>query len=77
MILRCEGQEPGETALEQAAALAVTYSQGREGGKIPVDYTMVRHVRKPSGAMPGKVIYTEYRTMLAQGDEDLARRLRR
>ena len=77
VILRCEGQEPSETALEQAAVLAVTYSQGREGGKIPVDYTMVRHVRKPSGSMPGKVIYTEYKTMLAQGDEALAERLKR
>ena len=68
---------PSALALDQAASLAVTYSQGRDGGKIPVDYTMVRNVRKPSGAMPGKVIYTEYRTMLARGDEDLARRLRR
>ena len=77
VILRCEGQEPGETALQQAATLAVTYSQGKEGGKIPVDYTMVRHVRKPSGSLPGKVIYTEYKTMLAQGDEALAERLKR
>ena len=77
VILRCEGQEPSETALQQAAALAVTYSQGKEGGKIPVDYTMVRHVRKPSGSMPGKVIYTEYKTMLSQGDEALAERLKR
>lgn len=77
VILRCEGQEPSRLALEQAASLAVTYSQGREGGKIPVDYTMVRFVRKPSGAMPGKVIYTEYQTMLVQGDEKLARRLKR
>ena len=77
VILRCEGREPSALALEQAASLAVTYSQGRDGGKIPVDYTMVRNVRKPSGAMPGKVIYTEYQTMLARGDEDLTRRLRR
>ena len=77
VILRCEGQEPTRLALEQAASLAVTYSQGKDGGKIPVDYTMLRHVRKPSGAMPGKVIYTEYQTMLAQGDEELARRLKR
>ena len=77
VILRCEGQEPSEKALEQAASLAVYYSQGREGGKIPVDYTMVRHVRKPSGAMPGKVIYTEYKTMLAQADEALVQRLKR
>ncbi len=77
VILRCEGMEPSSAALEQAASLAVYYSQGREGGKIPVDYTMVRHVRKPSGAMPGKVIYTEYRTMLAQANEALAQRLKR
>ena len=77
VILRCEGEEPSRTALEQAASLAVYYSQGREGGKIPVDYTMVRFVRKPSGAMPGKVIYTEYKTMLAQGDETLVVRLKR
>ena len=77
VILRCEGQEPSALALEQAAALAATYSQGRDGGKIPVDCTMVRNVRKPSGAMPGKVIYTEYQTLLARGDEDLARRLKR
>ena len=77
VILRCEGREPTKLALEQAACLAVTYSQGRDGGKIPVDYTMVRNVRKPSGALPGKVIYTDYQTMLAQGDEALAARLKR
>lgn len=77
VILRCEGETPSDTALEQAASIAVYYSQGRDGGKIPVDYTMVRFVRKPSGAMPGKVIYTEYKTLLAQGDEALVTRLKR
>ena len=77
VILRCEGEEPSSLALEQAASIAAYYSQGREGGKIPVDYTMVRHVRKPSGAMPGKVIYTEYKTLLTQADEALAARLKR
>ena len=37
---------------------------------------MVRHVRKPSGALPGKVIYTEYRTILAVADPSLAERLK-
>ncbi len=77
VILRCEGEEPTTLALEQAASIAAYYSQGREAGKIPVDYTMVRFVRKPSGAMPGKVIYTEYKTILAQADEALAQRLKR
>ena len=77
VIIRCDGLEPPERTLEQAASLAVYYSQGRDGGKVPVDYTMVRFVRKPSGALPGKVIYTDYKTMLAQSDEDLAKRLKK
>ena len=61
--------------LEQAAVLAATYSQGRGGGKIPVDYTMLRNVRKPAGALPGKVLYTDYKTLMVQSDESLAKRL--
>ena len=38
---------------------------------------MVRNVRKPSGALPGKVIYTEYKTILAEADEELAKRLKK
>lgn len=77
VIIRCDGLEPPERTLEQAASLAVYYSRGRDGGKVPVDYTMVRFVRKPSGALPGKVIYTDYKTMLAQADEALAQRLKK
>ena len=77
VIIRCDGLEPPERTVEQAASLAVYYSQGRDGGKVPVDYTMVRFVRKPSGAMPGMVIYTDYKTILAQSDEALANRLKR
>lgn len=77
VIVRCDGLEPPSRTLEQAASLAVYYSQGRGGGKTPVDYTMVRFVRKPSGALPGKVIYSDYRTVLAESDEALAARLKR
>lgn len=77
VIVRCEGEALPARTLEQAASLAAFYSQGRDGGKLPVDYTMVKNVRKPSGALPGKVIYTEYKTLLAQGDEALAKKLKR
>ena len=77
VIIRCDGLEPGQETIEQAASIAVYYSQGKDGGKVPVDYTMVRHVRKPSGALPGKVIYTEYHTLLAQADEALIKRLKK
>ena len=29
---------------------------------VPVDYTRRKYVRKPSGAAPGKVIYTHQKT---------------
>ena len=76
VIISCEGLEPPERTVEEAASLAVYYSQGREGGKTAVDCTMVRFVKKPSGAMPGKVIYTDYTTLMAEADEALADRLR-
>lgn len=77
VIVRCEGEALPARTLEQAASLAAFYSQGRDGGKLPVDYTMVKNVCKPSGALPGKVIYTEYKTLLAQGDEALVKKLKR
>jgi len=76
VLIRCEGEAPSPRTLEEAAGIAAWYSQGRGGGKIPVDYTMLRFVRKPSGAMPGKVIYTDYKTILVEGDEELVRKLR-
>lgn len=77
VIIRCDGLEPPERTLEQAAALAAYYSQARGAGKIAVDYTMVRNVRKPAGALPGKVVYTEYKTLMVESDEALVERLKR
>ena len=76
VIIRAMDSEPDEKTLAQAASLAVYYSQSRAGGKTPVDYTMVRNVRKPSGGLPGMVLYTTYQTILAESDESLAERLR-
>ena len=70
-------REFSPTAIEEAAVIAAVHSDAAEQVKVPVDYTMVRFVRKPSGAMPGKVIYTDYKTLLAESDENLAHRLKR
>lgn len=75
VIISTYGENPPERTLLQAASLAVYYSQAREGGKTPVDYTELRYVKKPAGALPGKVIYTEQRTLTAEADEELAQRL--
>ena len=76
VILWTEGGEPDEVSVAQAAVLAAWFSQGREAGKVPVDYTQVRYVKKPAGAKPGMVVYTTYQTMMAEPDEDLVKRLR-
>ena len=77
VIISCEGREPPERTIAEAASIAAYYSQGREGGKTAVDYTAVRFVRKPSGSMPGKVVYTAYRTVMAEADEALCEKLKK
>lgn len=77
VIIRCDSLEPPERTLLQAASLAVYYSQARDGGKTAVDYTMVRNIKKPGGALPGKVIYTDYSTVYTEADENLAGRLKK
>ena len=76
VILWTEGREPDGESVAQAAALAAWFSQGREGGKIPVDYTPVKFVKKPAGARPGMVVYTTCQTLMVQPDGELAKRLR-
>lgn len=75
VILCTEGEEPDQQSLYEAACLAAYYSQGRESGKVPVDYTPVRYVKKPAGAKPGMVVYTTYQTVYAVPDGRLAREL--
>lgn len=66
VIIRAEGEMPDEQTIKEAAQLAVKYSQAGDGGKVAVDYTMVRNVKKPSGALPGKVVYTDYQTIVVE-----------
>lgn len=76
VILWTGGAEPDELSVAQAASLAAWFSQGREAGKVPVDFTPVKYVKKPAGAKPGMVVYTTYQTRMAPPDETLAKRLR-
>jgi Predicted RNA-binding protein homologous to eukaryotic snRNP len=63
VILFTEGKGPTETAIFEAAALAAYHSKGRESENVPVDYTQVRHVKKPNGAKPGMVIFVDNKTV--------------
>lgn len=76
VILRTQGEAPDEQSLNEAASIAVYCSQARDSGKTAVDYTLVKNVKKPSSALPGKVIYTDYKTLIAAPDEQLISRLK-
>lgn len=52
-----------DTTMMQAAQLAAYYSKGRDSSQVPVDYTLVKNVKKPNGAKPGMVIYDSYNTV--------------
>ena len=76
VVLRTDGIEPPLRSIEEAASLAAYYSQGREAGKIPVDITQIRFVKKPAGALPGAVLYTDYSTVFVAPDDKLAEKLK-
>lgn len=64
-ILKLDGREATDTAIFEAAKIAASLSK-TGGAKIPIDYTFVRYVKKPSGAKPGMVIYTDYKTIMVE-----------
>ena len=76
VILRCAGRTPSEEDIAEAAMVAAWFSQARESGNVPVDYTEVRNVKKPAGGRPGMVIYTTCRTVNVTPEEAAVERLR-
>ncbi len=66
VIIRADGREISDTAITEAASLAAYHSKARNSSKVPVDFTLVKHVSKPNGAKPGMVIYVNNRTVYVE-----------
>ena len=75
VIVITEGRTPPDRTLEQAASLAASHSKAAGSAQVAVDYTEARHVSKPSGSKPGRVIYVDYHTAYVDPDPLLVRRL--
>ena len=60
--------DPAEQTILEAAMIAAYYSKAKDSSSVPVDYTKVRHVKKPSGAKPGFVIYDNQHTVFVTPD---------
>ena len=54
-----------DSVLYKCASIAAYYSKARMSQNVPVDYTLIKYVKKPNGAKPGMVIYTNNKTIYA------------
>lgn len=63
LILRCNGEMPKISTITKCAKLCAYYSKAKFSSHVPVDYTLIKHVKKPHGANPGYVIYTNNKTV--------------
>ncbi len=63
VIIRAEGKEVPDSTVMWAARVAAFHSRAKSSSQVPVDYVPVRFVKKPSGAKPGMVIFTNNRTL--------------
>ena len=77
VVMRCGSDEPDAKDFTECASIAAYYSSLKDTPHAPVDYTRVRHVKKPSGSKPGFVIYETNYTAFADADGELAERLRK
>jgi predicted ribosome quality control (RQC) complex YloA/Tae2 family protein len=75
-VICCNGEVPPDSTIEQAARIAAYHSKGQQSSQVPVDYTLIKYVKKPNGAKPGMVIFTNQRTLYVKPDEAEVRRLR-
>ncbi len=62
-IVLLQGREISDTAIVEAAQICAYHSKAKDSSQVPVDYTLVKHVSKPSGSKPGKVIYVNNKTV--------------
>ncbi|WP_243298208.1 Rqc2 family fibronectin-binding protein [Bacillus litorisediminis] len=69
--------DPTNETILEAARLAAYFSKARSSSSVPVDFTKVRHVKKPSGAKPGFVIYEQQQTVYVTPDEAEVMKLRK
>ena len=71
VVVFCGGAEISEETIIFAARLAAKNSKASTSSNVPVDYTPIKYVKKPSGAKAGMVIYTTNKTVFVTPEDDL------
>ena len=63
VVVLSRGQQVSDETILKAATLAAKNSKAANSAQVPVDYTLIKNVKKPAGAKPGMVIYTTNKTV--------------
>ena len=62
-VISTGGRQPSDDVIVEAAKLCAYYSKAKNSANVPVDYTIIKNVKKPNNAKPGMVIYENYNTV--------------
>lgn len=76
-IIVTNGEIPPISTIEEAAVIAAVNSKAKDSSQVPVDYCPVKFVKKPVGAKPGMVIFTNNKTLYVTPDKELEERLKK
>lgn len=68
-ILIADKEFINDETLIKAAKIAAYHSKAQNSANVPVDFALVKDVKKPSGAKPGMVIYNNYKTLYVTPDK--------
>ncbi len=75
VLLRVGAKEPKFNSILDAAIIAGFYSRARNSGSVPVDYTQAKNIRKPRGARPGFVTYSQQKTIVVNPEKEKIEKL--
>ena len=62
-VLILDNKTPDENVLTKCAEITAYHSKARFSSNVAVDTCPIKYVKKPKGAKPGMVIYTNYNTL--------------
>lgn len=75
-VICSDNKEISENAICEAAIIAAYHSKSAESSSVAVDYTLIKNVKKPVGAKPGKVIYETYNTVYVTPEKETVEKLK-
>ncbi len=72
-----KGDQLDEYTIRLASNIAAYFSKGKNSSSVPVNYTLVKTLKKPNAAKPGQVILDKYKTIYIDPDASCLKELRK